>query len=281
MKLGEIRQTLLPLALEEGDELETSLNALDKGLFDCSLQLKKLLFTPSPNPDPSMGWSATIEVGVKLPKIDVPTFDGNLLNWQMFWEQFSIAIHKRSSLSDTEKLVYLRHSLKDGTAKKVVVLGGNSAIYMTWHSNTLELSRPCIGIIYHLPAGTEARPEHYVRVAEVPHYKDLLEFINLRAQASESISSVTKKFTRTENRLPRWVPPSKPIASFATSASNTDDNCALCKNEKHPLYACTRFKSLPPDKMTSTLKANELCFNCLRPGHFSKQCPSLNRCRKC
>ena len=31
----------------------------------------------------------------------------------------------------------------------------------------------------------------------------------------------------------------------------------------------------------STIKSNELCLNCLQPGHFSKQCPSLNRCKKC
>ena len=37
--------------------------------------------------------------------------------------------------------------------------------------------------------------------SEVPHYKDLLEFINLRAQASESVSSEIKKFIRTENHL--------------------------------------------------------------------------------
>ena len=118
--------------------------------------------------------------------------------------------------------------------------------------------------------------------SEVPHYKDLLEFINLRAQASESVSSEIKKLIRTEQHLPKRVPPSKPgpIVSFATSASNTD-NCVLCKNEKHPLYVCTRFKSLPQDKMMSTIKSNELCFNSRRPGHFSKQCPSLNRCRKC
>ena len=119
-ELGDIRQTLISWR-EEGDELETSTNAIDKVLFDCSLQLKKLLFTlPNPISDPLMESSATMASGVKLPKIDVPTFDGNILSWQTFWEQFSIAIHKRSSLSDTEKLVYLRHSLKDGAAKKVI-----------------------------------------------------------------------------------------------------------------------------------------------------------------
>ena len=57
-------------------------------------------------------------------------------------------------------------------------------------------------------------------------------------------------------------------------------NCVVCK-EKHPLYACPKFKSLSHDKMVSTLKANNVCMNCLRSGHFIKQCRSLHRCRKC
>ncbi len=115
--------------------------------------------------------------------------------------------------------------------------------------------------------------KHSQESTEIPHYKDLLEFINSRAQASECISSETKRVTRNESRR---YPPGKSITSFA--ACTTDANCTLCKNEKHPLYVCTRFKSLPRDKMVSLIKSSELC---LRPGHFSRQCPSLNRCRKC
>lgn len=58
--------------------------------------------------------------GVKLPKLDVPTFDGNLLNWRTFWEQFCILVHDRTSLSNVEKLVYLQQSLKGGSAKNVI-----------------------------------------------------------------------------------------------------------------------------------------------------------------
>ena len=58
--------------------------------------------------------------GEKLPKRDAPTFDGNILNWRSFWEQFCVSVHDRFSLSDSEKLVYLQHSLKDGTAKNVI-----------------------------------------------------------------------------------------------------------------------------------------------------------------
>ena len=54
-----------------------------------------------------------------------------------------------------------------------------------------------------------------------------------------------------------------------------------CKTEKHPLYGCTKFKSMPHDKKVPTLKTNDLCMNCLGPGHFVRQCKSLHRCKKC
>ena len=47
-------------------------------------------------------------------------FDSDILHWQTFWEQFSIAIHDRANMSDTEKLVYLHHSLKDCSARSVI-----------------------------------------------------------------------------------------------------------------------------------------------------------------
>lgn len=46
--------------------------------------------------------------GAKLPKLDVPTFDGNVLNWKYFWDQF------RTDVAPAEKMVYLnKHALTD------------------------------------------------------------------------------------------------------------------------------------------------------------------------
>ena len=58
------------------------------------------------------------QLGVKLPNISVPSFDGSLriLNWSSFWEQFEIVIHLKEQLMDAEKLAYLKDSLKDGPA---------------------------------------------------------------------------------------------------------------------------------------------------------------------
>ena len=86
-------------------------------LFDCSLKIKELLLgtsTSSPSSDSSNN------KGVKLQKLDVPTFDGNILNWKCFWEQFCISVHDRPNLSEVEKLVYLCHALKDGSVKHAI-----------------------------------------------------------------------------------------------------------------------------------------------------------------
>ena len=62
----------------------------------------------------------TAKVSNYLSCMETPTFDGKLTNWIPFWQQFDVAIHSQSALSDVEKLAYLRNSLKDGSAKGVI-----------------------------------------------------------------------------------------------------------------------------------------------------------------
>ena len=57
---------------------------------------------------------------VKLPKIDVPTFNGNILHWNTFWEQFEVSILSKTYLTNVEKLAYLRHALKGGPANQAI-----------------------------------------------------------------------------------------------------------------------------------------------------------------
>ena len=91
---------------------------IDKDIFDCSLDVKKLLFNSTSSSD--TGAPPVDHKGMRLPKIDVPKFDGNIIGWRMFWEQFQVSIHSRTNLSNSEKLVYLRHLLKDASAKNVI-----------------------------------------------------------------------------------------------------------------------------------------------------------------
>ena len=41
--------------------------------------------------------------GVNLPRIDIPTFDGNSLNWRLFWKQFQAAVHHKPHLGKIDK----------------------------------------------------------------------------------------------------------------------------------------------------------------------------------
>ena len=47
---------------------------------------------------------------MKLPKLNLPTFDGNLLLWQEFWDIFDCAVHQQNILNVT-KFSYLKNSL--------------------------------------------------------------------------------------------------------------------------------------------------------------------------
>lgn len=56
---------------------------------------------------------------VKLPKIELKTFDGTRTQWPVFYENFKTLIHDNKLLSSTQKLQYLSSSLK-GNAESYV-----------------------------------------------------------------------------------------------------------------------------------------------------------------
>ena len=89
-------------------------------LFDCSLKVKELLAQSTTPTSSSSTHTPSESTGLKLPKLDVPTFNGNVLQWRNFWEQFVISVHSRPTLSDSEKLVYLQQALQGGSAKSAV-----------------------------------------------------------------------------------------------------------------------------------------------------------------
>ena len=72
--------------------------------IDCSLKIKKLLHSKA---SAAMAHSPATPgaSGVKLPKLEVLTFDGNMVNWRSFWEQFTVSVHSNSTITDAEKLV--------------------------------------------------------------------------------------------------------------------------------------------------------------------------------
>ena len=334
-EISDVQSSLLSFDLDESDELSELQASVEKGIFDCSLEIKKLLRPQGSDPTISDAKS------VKLPRLDVPTFDGNILNWKAFWERFCISVHERPNISDPERLVYLQHAVKDGSAKHVIEGLSRSGEHYTEAVECLRLryDRPRLihqthvrmiieapslkdgsgkelrrlhdTILQHLralkamghePSGSfitsmlELKLDvntmfewqrHSQASTDVPHYQKLLDFINLRAQASEASPSEPSKRPHVPKNDPRSISikrnanPSKPVASFTASADTAASNCILCKTERHPLYICAKFRALTHGEMMSILRSNGCCLNCLQPGHFSKRCKSLHRCKRC
>ena len=56
---------------------------------------------------------------VKLPKIELKKFDGNILKWTEFWEAFESTIHENKNLHNGDKFNYLKGQLQ-GPASEVL-----------------------------------------------------------------------------------------------------------------------------------------------------------------
>ena len=115
VELDDIYWSVLNSDELEDKELSIQQTELAQKLFDCSLVVKRLLENNSPIPT-----STPTREGIKLPKIDVPSFDVNILHWQTFLDQFCISIHHHTNLSEAEKLVYLQQALKNGSGKRSI-----------------------------------------------------------------------------------------------------------------------------------------------------------------
>ena len=263
-ELSELRNEILAITVDTSDPLMSNTQKQEDNIFGMAVKVKKLLFSSSSSKEHSTSTKATPEThSVKLPKIDIPTFDGEMLHWQTFWEQFGIAVDEQPHISDTEKLVYLRHSLKDGSAKHVIEGLSHSGNQYKEAIDSLKAryDRPRIvhqthvRKIYDVPSlkdgsGKELRRFHdtvqqHLRALKAmdkeptgsfitallelkldkdtmfewqkasqdskktPHYDDLLKFLDLHAQASETCSSEPRRYYHQiyGNHFPNQQPP--------------------------------------------------------------------------
>ena len=55
---------------------------------------------------------------IRLPKLNLPTFDGNVLCWQEFWDIFKSSVHEQE-IPDVTKFSYLKGSLRGIAANAI------------------------------------------------------------------------------------------------------------------------------------------------------------------
>lgn len=77
---------------------------------------------------------------IKLPKITLPAFNGDILQWYTFWDRFESTIHK-STLADAEKLAYLMGCLEGPAREKINGISTTNTNY----DITINILKECYG----------------------------------------------------------------------------------------------------------------------------------------
>ena len=107
LELFEVCRSIL--CLTEDTTVQTNEETtISKGIFSACLHIRKLLSTMPPV-TPAIATSAPTfptakEGGIRLPMVEIPKFDRNIMNRKAFWEQHSASINSKPRLTDPEEL---------------------------------------------------------------------------------------------------------------------------------------------------------------------------------
>lgn len=103
----------------------------------------------------------------------------------------------------------------------------------------------------------------------VPTMEEFLKFVNERCRTLEILELQRKIRCHNKGKYKK-----KRQARNAATAQV----CMVCK-ESHSIFNCPEFLKLPIQERIAEAKRQQLCINCLRAGHYAKNCKS-SKCRK-
>ena len=110
--LKKLSNDIVELLVNEAEiiaEIESSETLIDS-IRSALIKLNRILGTASTPPPPVE--TPTIASRMKLPKLALPSFDGNYTRWLTFWDSYESAVHKNPELSDIDKFTYLKSLLQ-------------------------------------------------------------------------------------------------------------------------------------------------------------------------
>ncbi|XP_049294164.1 uncharacterized protein LOC125769473 [Anopheles funestus] len=260
--------------------------------------------TPNAGPSPL--------VGIKLPTIALPEYDGDYMQWLTYRDTFEGLIHDNPELPPIQKFHYLRASLKGEAAKVIESITISAANYeIAWKILTERYSNEYLLKKRHLQAlfgmatmkRESASTLHHL-VDEFERHKKTLNHLGENTDAWSSVLEhllCTKLPTTTLRDWEEFAstnenPSYEGLVQFlqrrmrvleTLMVNNTDAPSSgnhthfTHKQSNLTRLACPRFMTMGPEERYRQVMSNKLCLNCLRDNHRARDCSSQYKCRHC
>lgn len=256
----------------------------------------------------------------KLPNIDIPVFTGkDFSKYHPFMDLFLAVIHKNSSLSDVQKLFYLRKFLADEALSVIVNLPLVNESYKEAiellkkrFDNKARLISSHINLILQLPSmqkGTATSIRSFISQVQqqlhalknlqqpVEHWDMLL--ITILTKKLDQYTNRAYQLDRNSDTLPTIqefmsflerrsiaLEDSEGTSDYTKSTSKVSNvvtkntnNCTYCKGNNHAIHACPKFKTSPIADREKFVQSHNLCNICLK-SHAGK-CKFTFTCKIC
>ncbi|XP_068238444.1 uncharacterized protein [Palaemon carinicauda] len=202
----------------------------------------------------------TPKSNVRLPKLDLPHFTGDVLEWKSFWELYNVSVHQRGDLELIQKFSYLQKSENlELNELYTILLHGKLPKSV---SETLKRRCGDDWLVFDTFKKYLEEEIHNLRsfVSDVNKPKTLSTISTFTVNQSQSVRPERKGY----------------VKKFSSQQTR---KCALCEGE-HWWTQCKTYASR--DKKPSRLGVLRLCFMCASNKHFSVDCEKQicgNGCR--
>ncbi|XP_063360244.1 uncharacterized protein LOC134649428 [Cydia amplana] len=240
---------------------------------------------------------------VRLPKIDLPHFDGNYQHWLGFRDTYISLIHNNPAINDISKFHYLRASLKSSAALVIQSLDFSSDNYhKAWQLVSERYDNPRLLINNHIQALFNLEPMQHESSSLLRNMVDVTNK-NLRALGtlgeptdhwdtlviyimSKKLDLVTKREWEEHRNLLTGSPTLQQYITFLNSRAdlleslgNNNVNNSGYKTSKHKLHS-----HIEPQKTHNYLTATKnnayrkpiVCPYC-KQDHFLFNCESFRK----
>ena len=118
-----MEQSTIPLAHQLRADLKTFSHNINQLCAEVATNHVRLAPPPTVLSTSMSSRDSESEDTCRLPKLDIPTFHGDLMKWSSFWTQFEATVDSNTKLSDVRKMAYLRKAIKDPEATELLNTG--------------------------------------------------------------------------------------------------------------------------------------------------------------